>query len=1114
MRLLELELLNVNSLYGRWRIDFTNPEFQRNPLFAIIGPTGSGKSSLLDAIALALYGKTPRMDAMPRASEGDKDAQCPVMSKGETIVRAAVRFQVDGVTYMSSWQRRITSRAKRLTEPEVELVRFDNEHATEGEVLTTKLTDWRNRMVDITHMTFETFLRSVLLSQGAFAEFLKAKDDDRANILEQITGTAIYSEISRWIFLRAKEENQRMLGLQQQLASLTPLTDEVREQLNAQLSTLRSRVTALQAQQKVTLQALQWRENVDRLTKESDRVTTLRDKAQAALTALSADLERARAAEAALLPGMALANWRQHQVTWTRLLEDIKATEEALPTLHATTLVKAGEKTAKAEALAAAQKVLDDFEPLYQAVRSLDAALLTATSIHDVKVGQRTQWAERLAKENKALAASQKKWEKATELKAISEAQLAALGNVQQEGAMTPALVRTHWEAWQKAEAAVNALRTTAVQQEATLATAKGELAKAEETLIAARQALNTAEAQEAANDEALEVISASDTIRGKLDEWDRLAKRETNVTLVTRTDRAVAMVSALLSTAAPAQGLEASVSEVLTQELLADLTPEALTAARMPEALTQIAELKSAILAWRDEEETLKAKRKTLARATTAARKAVESAASAVQQKRLTLEKAEGEVRLTAQSLQQVEVQWRTEKPITTAALGLADETADLAAAEQSLTLYETQWANFEAATVALRKADEQLALIAVDVAAKRESVTTIEADLKTLDETLKAEVGELERLKKERVALFGDKDPDAEQKALRQAVSSATRAETLAEKAYQTAVQAHEKMLAQKDQLRSQSARQEATLKAAEEELRSRMAKAGIETIEALEARLMPEDEMRGILARGEKAQSALQDATSKLSLLTQQLSVLTTQAVTDKTQSQLIDEREAQESEMLASTRAVTQIEEQLTADAAVAEKTRTLQAECRRQTEVLADWQGLNQLIGSADGKKFRAIAQRITFRLLLREANTVMGTMTKRYSLHAAGSSGMAVDVVDHDMGSVVRTAANLSGGETFLVSLALALALSRMGGQYLNVDTLFLDEGFGTLDEEALNKAIYALETLQRRSGKLIGLISHVKMIKERVALQVTVQPVPGTGHSLLSGPGIRELAV
>ena len=93
-----------------------------------------------------------------------------------------------------------------------------------------------------------------------------------------------------------------------------------------------------------------------------------------------------------------------------------------------------------------------------------------------------------------------------------------------------------------------------------------------------------------------------------------------------------------------------------------------------------------------------------------------------------------------------------------------------------------------------------------------------------------------------------------------------------------------------------------------------------------------------------------------------------------------------------------------------------------------------------------------------------------------------------------------------------MVSLSMALALSRMGGHYLNVDTLFLDEGFGTLDEEALNKAIYALETLQRSSGKLIGIISHVKMIRERIVQQVEVKPIAGTGRSLLVGSGISRL--
>lgn len=310
MRLLQLELTNVNSLYGHWRIDFTDMAYQRNPLFAIIGPTGSGKSSLLDAISLALYGNTPRMNALPRG--GDQDQQCPVMSKGTTLVRAAVRFQVDGITYMSSWQRRITARAKRLSDVEVELVRYPDEVSDKGEVLTTQLSDWRARMVEITHMTFETFLRSVLLSQGAFADFLKAKDDDRANILEQITGTAIYSDVGRWIFLRTKEELQKKELLTREAESLQLLTEDAKSQLLATISELKEKISAIKATQKVTEMAFQWRQRVEALSKEEANAELLYSEAERRYQALEEDLKKARAAQEALVPGLAAKKVKEY----------------------------------------------------------------------------------------------------------------------------------------------------------------------------------------------------------------------------------------------------------------------------------------------------------------------------------------------------------------------------------------------------------------------------------------------------------------------------------------------------------------------------------------------------------------------------------------------------------------------------------------------------------------------------------------------------------------------------------------------------------------------------------------------------------------------------------
>jgi exonuclease SbcC len=111
-----------------------------------------------------------------------------------------------------------------------------------------------------------------------------------------------------------------------------------------------------------------------------------------------------------------------------------------------------------------------------------------------------------------------------------------------------------------------------------------------------------------------------------------------------------------------------------------------------------------------------------------------------------------------------------------------------------------------------------------------------------------------------------------------------------------------------------------------------------------------------------------------------------------------------------------------------------------------------------------------------------------------------------LNVIDSYQANEVRTTKNLSGGETFIVSLALALGLSRLASQRVRVDSLFLDEGFGTLDEEALDVALDTLSSLQQE-GKLIGVISHVPALKERISTKIQVSP-KGAGRSVLMGPG------
>ena len=168
-----------------------------------------------------------------------------------------------------------------------------------------------------------------------------------------------------------------------------------------------------------------------------------------------------------------------------------------------------------------------------------------------------------------------------------------------------------------------------------------------------------------------------------------------------------------------------------------------------------------------------------------------------------------------------------------------------------------------------------------------------------------------------------------------------------------------------------------------------------------------------------------------------------------------------------------------------------------------------WLQLHTLIGSADGKKFRNFAQGLTFETVVQYANRTLRAMSDRYLLIRDTVQPLELNVIDNYQAGEIRSTKNLSGGESFLVSLALALGLSQMTSKKVRVDSLFLDEGFGTLDEEALDVALGTLASLQR-DGRLIGIISHVAALRDCIGTQILVTP-HARGCSRISGPGCQK---
>jgi exonuclease SbcC len=184
-------------------------------------------------------------------------------------------------------------------------------------------------------------------------------------------------------------------------------------------------------------------------------------------------------------------------------------------------------------------------------------------------------------------------------------------------------------------------------------------------------------------------------------------------------------------------------------------------------------------------------------------------------------------------------------------------------------------------------------------------------------------------------------------------------------------------------------------------------------------------------------------------------------------------------------------------QLREDDRKQQSSNNLQHELSAQQNRWGLWQSLNELIGSSSGSKFRVFAQSLTLEALLAHSNAHLKDFAPRYVLQRVPRSDLELQIIDRDMANDVRSVHSLSGGESFLVSLALALGLASLASNKTQVESLFIDEGFGSLDPETLDIAIASLDTLQSL-GRKIGIISHVPILVERIGAKVMVEKQGG----------------
>ncbi len=312
---------------------------------------------------------------------------------------------------------------------------------------------------------------------------------------------------------------------------------------------------------------------------------------------------------------------------------------------------------------------------------------------------------------------------------------------------------------------------------------------------------------------------------------------------------------------------------------------------------------------------------------------------------------------------------------------------------------------------------------------------------------------------------------------------------------------------------QLASNLTQQQKTLAEAASVWQTALAGSPFADLAAFVAALLPVEERQRLVLLKETRQLAKQQAEAVLKAASEKLHRLqrTPPAITELQSAdagaavQALSELEQQLatletqrrslSEQLGAQRAL------LTSDQQRRQNQQALFAEIAAQTAEVDIWQRLDSLIGSAKGDKFRKFAQGLTLDHLLHLANRHLARLHGRYLLRRKSTGELELDIIDSWQGDAARDTRTLSGGESFLVSLALALALSDLVSHKTSIDSLFLDEGFGTLDADTLEIALNALDTLNA-SGKMIGIISHVEGLKERIAAQIRVDKGGSVGHS------------
>ena len=1130
MKFLQLEILNLASLdkQGGEVINFEEGALGESTIFSIVGPTGSGKSTLLDAICLALYNRAPRyprkkgdknqnIEIFGEADANENNRLAPtdsrnILTRGKKEGYSKLTFLANnGSIYRAEWHVRF------------QRVRYENAKTSlykitrNGEQLTEEIADW-NELPNIIGLDYDQFLRTVLIAQGSFANFLTAKENERYELLEKLIGceetyTNIATEIKKAKDQAVDVYNQMAASVEAVKQNL--LNDEELAQLQEEITLLEKAEKELDSQLKAISESLQWYEENDKQTKQIAIYQADMEQAANAIKDIQVQIIRLQLHDE-VQPAVNLLQEVERQIqSIHNQEEEILKSEAAIKSKEVGITESEHTLSYLKEVVNKAQEQLEKAMPVIAEARALKTKMEAAMpnlkeKKEALELAQKENLtAQRDVEEN---ARNIKKWEAETE-----KAKL-ALKATQEE--ITKQKQVLH-EATQAAELAWETEKNkTAGQNIEELQTQKSAAEKKLQDVLQAIKVvahLYTATTEKQKNEERIQFLGKRnakiDEALGKL--FIEALEKET----LTLRNAYTLMVSEKWEIH------RANLTEGKPCPLCGSTThPYHTDNRQFEEATTELSQLLKAkedlLKLQQKQEKDLSGERKQNDGEVLTLQKQQEKLSGEIatyeeEWKALIAQypkipKAEAELKLLLPIYENKakdassklslfnKIQKEIERLTQLKDKAVKDEVAYESKA--STILNNAQ----ESTSICATKLAEQKALTTNLISQEKNKKEAYEKALQAWNNTKK----EMEEWQAQYQQILNGEEPDAAEQRLTAAKDEATKAaddqneninKLKAELANSKG--SHQTMLSQNKTMKENLQTKEKELDLWIEEYNKQLAE------KSIEPRFIERNTIREMLHSAEDWNAIRREKDEK------EKAVASTTALyqsAEKAHQQHLEHQPAQTRDALLAIQQEyqerSQRNELIAANARMQNHQEAVKqlgdkAEALKLvTQEKDDWTAITDAIG-ADGKTLRKIAQCYTLSFLIAHANQEIRKFNSRYELQQVKHS-LGIRVIDHDRADDIRDTTSLSGGETFIVSLGLALGLSALSSRNISFENLFIDEGFGTLDPDTLATVIDSLAMLQSSQGKKVGVISHTDTMSERITTQIRIIKNGNSGSS------------